>query len=271
MSPEPGFHPGIPEAKYHADRTSLSVTGAKTLLKAPALFRWQQDHPVHRDVFDFGTAAHAQVLGIGQPIAEIHFDDWRTKAAQAARDDARAAGHTPLLYKDAQKVRDMADALSSHTLAMRLLSDGQPEVSAYAPDEQTGVTRRCRFDWLGTNVLTDYKTAASSDPADLAGRYGAIKKFGYDQQAAWYLDLARDLGHPAAAFAFIFQMKEPPYLVTVAYIDEDDLWDARQANADALQLFKTCTETGRWPGYLPDDTAAVVSLTQQTYTTERVA
>ncbi len=267
----PGFHPDIPEAEYHADRDSLSVTGAKTLLRAPALFKWQQDNPVHKDVFDIGTAAHRLVLGVGAPIAVIDADSWRSKAAQEARDAARGRHETPLLAADHQRVQAMADRLSSHQLAMRLLSDGQAEVSAYAPDEETGVMRRGRFDWLGSSVLTDYKTAASVDPRDLAGRYGAVKKWGYDQQTAWYLDLARDLGHPALAFAFIFQMKEPPYLVTVAYVDEADLYDARQRNRLALETFRDCTESGTWPGYLPDDEAAVLSLTDQTYQTERIA
>lgn len=268
---EPGFHSDIPEADYHGDRTSLSVSGAKVLLKAPALFRWQQDHPVHKDAFDIGSAAHALVLGVGAPLTVIDADSWRSKAAQEARDAARERNETPLLIADHERVMAMADKLSSHTLAMRLLSEGQPEVSAYAPDEATGVMRRCRFDWLGTNVLTDYKTAANVDPRDLAGRYGAVKKWGYDQQAAWYTDLARDLGHPASAFAFIFQAKEPPYLVTVAYVRDDDLWDARARNRHALERFRDCTETGLWPGYLPDDTAAVLSLTDQTYDMESIA
>ncbi|NUO35604.1 MAG: hypothetical protein HOQ18_18375 [Dermatophilaceae bacterium] len=266
-----GFVHDLDEATYHADRESLSVSGAKVLLKAPALFKWQQEHPVHRDVFDVGSAAHKLVLGVGAPIRVVDADSWRTKDAKAEKDAAHAAGEIPLLAADYRRVQDMADALSSHRLAMRLLSEGQPEVSAYAVDDATGVTRRGRFDWLGTSILTDYKTCASADPRDLAGRYGAIRKWGYDQQAAWYTDLASDLGHPASAFAFIFQSKEPPHLVTVAYIDDSDLWDARIANARALELFAECTETGHWPGYLPDDTAALVSLQQQTYESERIA
>lgn len=268
---EPGLYHDVPESEYHADPDSLSVTGAKLLLKAPALFRHRMDNPEHRDVFDYGRAAHALVLGVGSPIRVVHAADWRSKDAREERDHARANGETPLLEKDHQRVADMADALSSHTLAMRLLSEGEPEVSAYAPDDETGVMRRCRFDWLGKSVLTDYKTAASSDPRDLAGRYGAIRKFGYDQQAAWYTDLARDLGHPAAAFAFIVQAKEPPHLVTVAYIDDADLWDARAANRHALEVFRDCRASGVWPGYLPDDTAAVISLHQQTYQEEHIA
>ena len=33
-----GFHDLIDEATYHADRTSVSVSGLKTILKAPALY-----------------------------------------------------------------------------------------------------------------------------------------------------------------------------------------------------------------------------------------
>lgn len=266
----PGFHSSIPEAEYHSDRDSLSVTGAKTLLKSPALFRHQQDNPVHKDVFDFGTAAHKLVLGVGSVIEPIDADSWRTKAAQEARNQARAEGRTPILAADYVTVQAMADRLSSHTLAMRLLSEGEPEVSAYAVDEETGVMRRGRFDWLHPNLLVDYKSAASANPNDLAGRYGAVRKWGYDQQAAWYTDLARDLGHPAAAFAFIFQEKTEPYQVTVAYIDDGDLWDARAKNQAALERFRDCTESGLWPAYLSDDTAARLSLTDQTYIEEAI-
>jgi hypothetical protein len=268
-----GFHDDIPERDYHADRASLSVTGAKTLMRSPALFRHQQDNPVHKDVFDIGSAAHQLVLGVGPGIAVIPATG-RTKVEQethkAAKEAARAEGKIPLSADDYTTVRAMADKLSEHTLAMRLLSDGRPEVSAYAPDEATGIMRRCRFDWLGSSVLTDYKSAMSADPRDLAGRYGAVRKWGYDCQAAWYTDLARDLGHPAAAFAFIFQEKTAPYQVTVAYVPDEDLYDARARNRLALERFRDCTAADVWPDYIPHDTAARLSLTDQTYEEEAI-
>jgi hypothetical protein len=271
MGLTPGFYDDIPEADYHDDRESLSVSGAKVLLRSPALFRHQQDNPVHKDVFDFGTAAHALVLGVGLQIQIVDADSWRSKAAQQARDEARESGmFTPLLAADYEQVQAMADRLSSHTLAMRLLSEGKPEVSAYALDEETGVMRRGRFDWLGPSVLTDYKSCASADPRDLAGKYGAVKKWGYDKQAAWYTDLARDLGHPANAFAFIFQEKTAPYQVTVAYVDDADLYDARAANQHALERFRDCTQSGLWPAYIPEDSAVRLSLTDQTYEQEAI-
>lgn len=247
---EPGFYDDIPEADYHADRESLSVSGAKTLLKAPALFRHQQDNPVHRDVFDIGSAAHALVLGVGAEIVVVDADSWRTKAAKELQEAARAEGKTPLLKGDHLRVLAMADALSTHRLAMRLLSDGRPEVSAYALDEPTGVTRRGRFDWLGTSILTDYKTAASAEPDSFVK---AAVNFGYHMQAAWYADLARDLGHPADAFAFVVQEKEAPYLVTVIELPEELVTIGRTRNRRALERFRDCTESGYWPGYVPDD------------------
>lgn len=246
-----GIHPSIPEAEYHGHKDSLSVSGAKVLLKAPALFRWQQDHPVHKDVFDVGSAAHALVLGVGDPIAVIDADSWRSKAAQEARDAARAKGETPLLAADYQRVQDMADALASHTLAMELLSDGQPEVSAFGVHAASGIMRRGRFDFLTPTQIVDYKTSATVDPADLDR---IVENFGYGMQAAWYLVLAANLGHPAERFRFIFQAKEAPYLVTVATPD-DLVLEAGWARCEkALHIYAKCVETGRWPGYL-DDTA----------------
>jgi hypothetical protein len=258
MTTTPGFHANINEDEYHADLGSLSVSGAKVLLRAPARFHYEREHPVHRDVFDIGTAAHALVLGVGMDrIYVAPFDDWRTKAARLEQETARADGLVPILPADWLKVCDMADELSAHKLAMELLSEGDAEVSAYALDEPTGVMRRARFDWLGSTVLSDYKTAASAEPAAFAS---AAARFGYHMQDAWYTDLARDLGHPAAAFAFIVQEKEPPYLVTVVELDDEAVALGRAKNRQALERFRDCTESGSWPGYIPDDEIARVPL-----------
>lgn len=257
---EPGFQTDVPEAEYHADRGSLSVSGAKTILKAPALFKWEQNHPVHKDVFDFGSAAHELVLGIGPGIAVIPATS-RAKADQeahkAAKEAACAEGKTPLTDEDYQTVQAMADTLSSHTLAMRLLSDGKPEVSAYAIDEWTGVMRRGRFDWLGPEGIVDFKTTVNSDPAEF-GRTAV--NFGYAMQAEWYLRLAADLGHPASYFAFVNQMKTAPYLISVCELDDAALRYGGVRNRRALEIFRDCMASDLWPGWQTDDEFTTVSL-----------
>lgn len=258
----PGFHDGIEEAAYHGDRASLSVSGAKVLLKAPALFRQQQDHPVTKDVFDVGSAAHKLVLGVGDPIYVVPADDWRTKVAKEERDEARAEGYIPILPETYEQVSAMADKLSEHTLAMSLLSGGKPEVSAYCVDEPTGVLRRCRYDYLRDDLAVDYKSCASCAPWAFSK---ACADFGYHQQAAWYLDVAADLGKPLRGFVFIAQMKEPPYLVECYELEATAVQVGRERNRAALERFRDCTETGIWPGFTGRQTITALDIPSWAY------
>jgi hypothetical protein len=79
-------------------------------------------------------------------------------------------------------------------------------------------------------------------------------------QAAWYLDLARDLGHPAEAFAFIVQEKTAPYLVSVVELDRAAVDRGRELNQRALERFRDCRDADLWPGYIQDDTFVTVPL-----------
>lgn len=257
FEPTPGLHDEVPEAEYHAHRGSLSVSGAKVLLKAPALYRYQLDNPPERkQVFDFGSAAHQLILGAGPGLAVIPATG-RGKDLQDAHREAKEAayaeGKIPVTEDEFRTVREMADALSGNTLAMALLGEGKPEVSGYFEDAETGILRRCRFDWLPTpvkgrrTIIADYKTARSADPAEF-GKPAA--DFGYAQQAAWYTDAAIALGvDPDPAFLFIVQEKTAPYLSTVIQLDEDALQIGRHLNRKALRIYAECIETDTWPGY----------------------
>lgn len=270
----PGFHGGVDELEYHAHRSSLSHSGAKLILRSPAHYHWALDHPAYKDVFDFGSAAHARVLGVGSEIVVHEYDAEKVKSPKSTnawkveQAEVRKRGGVLLLPDEYAVVGAMADQLASHRLAMRLLSEGQPEVSAFAPDEETGVLRRSRFDWLGANILTDYKTAVSSEPSAFVR---AAANYGYHSQHAWYLDLAGDLGHPAQAFAFIVQEKEPPYVVTVIELPTDLVDVGRVRNRIALQRYRDCVESGHWPGYVSDDDFARPSAPTWALRTEEYA
>lgn len=256
MIPE-GIHRGLDERDYHTDTASLSVSGMKLLLDAPALFRHRQDNPEHKDVFDLGTAAHRKVLGVGAETAVIHADDWRTKAAREARDAARTEGKVPLLAKDAAVVDAMALKLSEHRLASTLLTDGEAEVSMFWHDEAWEVTRRARFDWLrGDGIAVDFKTAASANPRKLPA---TSHDFGYHMQEANYRDVAEGLGVDVSDFVFVFQEKTEPYLVTVARLDPEFVSLGRARCAAALERFRDCTESGLWPGYTDDLTDITIT------------
>jgi hypothetical protein len=160
----------------------------------------------------------------------------------------------------------MAKALREHSLAHRLLANGEPEVSAFCECPETGVLRRSRFDWHETSgILVDYKTCASAEPGAFSR---AAASFGYHMQAAWYLDIAADLDLNPRGFLFIAQEKEPPYLVSVVELVADALEVGRQRNRVALERFRDCTESGIWPGYTRDDEITPIDLPRWAYLEE---
>lgn len=262
-----GVFDGIPEDEYHADKGSLSVSGAKLLLppSVPALFKYQRDHgQPHKAVFDFGSAAHKAVLGVGQPVRYIDADSWRTNKAKAGQAEAYALGEIPLLIQDQGVIEGMVAALREHPLASALLdpASGVPEQSLYTVDPMTGVRLRGRLDWLPTVgyrsrlMVADYKTTVNANPAEF-GRTAA--KFSYHQQAAWYQNLCIALGlDDDPAFLFLCQEKSPPYLVSVVELDADALSVGQDLNYQAISIYSECMERDEWPGY--DQGVSLASL-----------
>lgn len=263
----PGMHAMSPE-DYHADRTAISSSGARLLLPpdgSPARFRYDMDHPRRwtKDL-DLGQAAHMLVLGVGPEIVEIDAMDYRTKAAQTARDGAHNQGQIPLLPDQIDTVYAMADTLRAHPVANRLLlpGSGQPEQALFWHDQrllgeqQLLVLRRCLLDWYsptlreerhGRLLVPDYKTCRSAAPEKFAK---AVFQYGLHQQAAWNLDGIRALlGEEDPVFLFIAQEKKPPYIVSVIELNHEALMWGNELNVHALNVYRKCVTEDRWPGY----------------------
>lgn len=277
--PSPGEVDGpgvydLPADEYHA-RLELSSTGVRKLLppSCPALFdHWRRRGEAPKAEFDFGSAAHRLVLGVGEEIEEIKADSWRTNAAKDAAEEARAAGRIPLLSRDVGTVHEMAEALRAHPIASALFEPGSgraeqtliwQETGAWIEDVDGEVVPRaawvpCRalVDWLrhpgaGRLLLPDYKTCASAAPADAEK---AIARYGYHIQGAWYLAGLRALGlaDESARFLLVMQEKTAPYLVTVIEPDATAMRIGEIRIREAINTFAQCTADGRWPGYADD-------------------
>jgi hypothetical protein len=253
---EPGLYEGISNPDYHADPVpagSLSSTGARKLLeRTPAHYQWERTHPVQKDVFDYGTAAHSLVLEDStEGLAILDFPDYRTKAAQEAKREARENGLTPILVSEFAQVEQMAEQIRAHDVAKFLMRDGVPEVSGFW-QHATGVWLRVRYDWLPNKrgpglIIPDYKTAVSAAPRAFVK---SCVDYGYHQQAAFYTDAAIALGlSPDPAFVFIVQEKTAPYLVNVIELDTEAIRLGRALNEKAIRLYQECTTTNTWPGY----------------------
>lgn len=258
---ESGVYPGVPSDVYHRDPVpggSLSSTGLRKLTEpsTPAAFKeWRQNPPLPTPAFNFGHAAHKEVLGEGAELVTFPKVDGRTREGKAVRADmdaALAAGLIVLTEEEYGVVKSMAAKLQGHRLAMALLSGGSSEAAMFWRDPETGIWCRSMVDKLREPrndrlTLVDYKTADSADPVRFCRK---AWDYGYPQQDDHYSTGARILGLAAVVdFAFVVQEKTPPYLVNVVQFNDADRQRGRNLNRQAIDTYTRCTHNQVWPGY----------------------
>lgn len=253
-TPTPGGPYTVSDTAYHADRTALSSSGARTLTTScPEKFAYERDHgrPDTPDL-EFGRAWHSLLLG-GPTVVEVKAKTRGTKA----EDEARTNGHIPLITKDYYRAHAMLSRLHAHDDAGPLFArPGRTEQTYVAQDPDTGVLRKIRIDFEpdvagGRVLIVDAKTTKNANPAAF-GR--SIAEYGYDQQGAFYIDAITALGldnGQTPAFVIVAQEKTPPYLLSVHWLPDHVIEGGRELNRAALAVYAECTRTGVWPDYGP--------------------
>lgn len=253
MITDPGIYADVPEGDYHSGAAtsfySLSCSDCKVLARpgGPALWQWQHTHPEPpKAVFDVGSSAHSLILGTGPDIVCVD-GEWRSKEKKAEVAKWRQQGVLPLHTKDYQAVFGVYSAVIHHRLAADLLEAcPHREASAYA--RHGDMWLRCRFDAIGPEGIVDLKTvqAGAADPAVFIRK--AID-LGWHQQAAWYRDMAAELGVTDGPFRFVAVEKTSPHLVSVIELDEATEQLGREANHAAISTWQQCRALDEWPGY----------------------
>ena len=257
-----GTHDILAEV-YHSDpcmEPSLSSTLARNILFQSPLHAWTASprlnpelEPVVKSAFEIGRAAHTALLSKGQLIHVMSHDSYRTNAAKEERDEARAAGMTVLKLDEWAAVDAMVGAARSQIRAHGIgdvFEYGRNELAHFA--EIGGIWCRALTDCMhdGLDVIYDYKTTASS--AEPGAVIRTICSYGYDVQAAHYLDVVEAVTGRTWKFRFVMQEKEPPWALSVVEIDESWLVTARKKVARARELWRMCLEKygdSPWPGY----------------------
>ena len=242
------------EAEYHA-HPALSSTGAKELLVSPKNFRYHRDNPQSpKKEFDLGSAFHTKVLGKGYGVEVLDFPDFRTKAAQTARDDAYAAGKIPVLKRTLKQVDTMVEAVLAYAPARELLQQvgGVPEASVFAHDPEFDINLRARFDFLAARPFDVKSTGTSADKATFSR---TVHSFGYDISRAHYLHVLYLATGERREMPFLVAETKPPYDVGLHYLNDQYIEIGEGRARRARELFAECTRTGVWPGHTPEPTS----------------
>lgn len=255
--------PDMPMRDYHAMQ-ALSASGIWSLADinqgCPAKFwlasPWNPNRePINAPHFDVGKAAHLAVLEpekVDREVVLHGFDEYRSDAAKAARDNAHAAGKIPLKPEEWAMVEEMRDAILADPLARGAFTgEGQSEVTATWIDPNFGVSCKARADRViecGA-ALVDLKTASSAHPI---GWSKAIWDHGYFSRAAWYLDgFEIATGKRPQEYWFVVVEKKRPWLTAVHKLEQKDIDWGAMVNQIAVAQFADCMARGEWPGYRP--------------------
>lgn len=175
--------------------------------------------------------------------------DRRTKDGKAAY-----AAWLQSLPADAQIVEDgsqiqlveqMRQAILDHRVG-RLLATaaGQSELMLVHGD------RKCRVDRLTDAFIIDWKTCTDSTPTGFAK---ACARYGYAQQAAWYVEMVRLVTGKTLPFVFVAVESSEPHCVGVYQLAADQIEAATRLNERIVADYRKFVEAGARMHHTSDD------------------
>ena len=255
----PGVY-DLPAEVYHSDpceQPSLSASLAAEIINATPLHAFAKSPRLNphfeaenSTAFDIGSAAHELLTGKGRGIWVVAADDYRGKAAQAERDQARAEGYTPLTRPQNDQVLRM---IRLARVQMRAHGIGDPfeggrnEVTVIW--KQDGVMNRIMVDSVDeqNRVAYDLKTMAGiADPERWLRR---SMDHAVDLRAAHYLDGLKAAFGGDWTYRFILLEKDQPHCLSVAQLGEQTLFMGRKKIRRARDIWRQCLEANEWPGF----------------------
>lgn len=205
---------------------------------------------------DIGTYAHAMLLEGGtDALVIVDAKDWKTKAAQEARDVARFEGKLPILARKVAEAQDMVKAAQdyiAHSEIAGIFDNGAAEQTLIWTEtcDSGEVLCKARADWLTADkrICLSYKTTAGSANPDIWIRTQLPS-----------LDLATVFYECAVSEVFpqteetrcvhLVQEQTAPYACSLIALSPA-LRDLAERKRDrAIALWADCIATGYFPAY----------------------
>jgi hypothetical protein len=259
---------------YH-QLPGLSASTAKVLLAQSPLHAKARHAQKPTKGMDMGTVGHRLVLGKGKAYEVLAFGDYKTNAAKAARDAARANGLVPILEDDFAKANRMAEACRVQLLERDVILDGASELAIEwtEPTIHGDVLCRGMLDhvWLDTGVILDLKFTSDAAPSSVER---TAENLGYAVQEAAYLRGLTQLRPELAGrirFLFGFCEDSEPFAMNLTASDGvfRELGERRWLRA--VNEWARCTKNDTWPGYgtsINHITAPAWALAREGYSTD---
>jgi hypothetical protein len=277
-----GLFAGVPAQLYHEDplpTPSLSNHFLATLHEKSPRHAWighPRLNPAWRrrpstDGQDFGSAAHAAVLGAGR-VKIIEAKNYLSDFAKTARKQAYLNGEVPVLKPRWELIQEMRRVLLAKLSSLESTIpnvfderwQGRPEVMAAWQEDglwcralaDYWIKPQPEFRFAPDGLIVDYKTTAESAmgedwPRTLYGMNG-------DYQPVWYrhgFNMAMRQGDPDTPrpnlprFIYIVQENVEPFASEFFELSAVADEHARGKMVDAFWRAAACFKLGEWPDY----------------------
>lgn len=253
----PSWDETISSEKYHSDKTSVSSTGLRKILKSPKAFHSYfiegQREEETTTAMRFGLAVHMALLeptlfnhqfvispefkGIGMKAKK---EEWLS----TLKEDAIVLTETEYRH-----LQGMIESVLKHSDAYTILKNGKPEITGYYRDEATGLRCKIRPDFLHLDLmaLVDVKTCQDISMKQFSK---TIWERRYDFQMAMYCEGVRLITGKTVEYPlYIALEKHPPYECGVYIADAPLLEKGMKDYRRALDLLLQCIEGNQWLPY----------------------
>lgn len=291
---EPTILEGVPARTYHADdfgdTPTLSRSIGHTLVTASPMHA-AAEHPrlpgsvkaKASRILDAGSLHHAVILGEGEEelvVLPEKFQDFRTARAQEIRDEAWAAGKSPVIAEDYEEACRTAEILRPRICEAVGEILGEPYRHAvywrdfgrelcclweerlyYRADDGAeplhGIRCRARLDlYLSScGLLADLK-ASTKGYVGKASMEKFCRQLDNEESSLLMQGASYQCGleavHPEMAgrtsFAFIRFEVEPPYTVGAILLTQAHRQLGEDRWLSAVRGWARCLSSGQWPG-----------------------
>lgn len=239
---------GSNDVDYHADRTRLSSSNLKMLLKDPEKFYIerilnQKPEEEERSYFSEGKFLHSLVLEPDKVSQYAIFPGLRKSGKVWEDFKAENKGKTILSAPQVNRCEVLYKNYSLTKVAVELIQGGFAEHTMLG--EILDVPVKVRADYINVDkgYIVDLKTSSSSTDIELFRH--TIAEYRYDLSAAMYCQVALETYKKLFDYYFIVVSKEDGG-VAVYKASSDTLSKGAGLMLQAIVKYKKGMETGKW-------------------------
>lgn len=251
---------GSSNAEYHANRTHLSSSQLKLILKDPGQFHQEvvlglKPPQEEKAAFTEGSFVHTLILEPDKVTSDYAvFPGMRRAGKEYEKFKEDNVGKTIITVPQVQRCEKLFASFKKHPMAMELIKNGQAEESYVA--ELQGIPCKARVDYIVSNrYIVDVKT--TSMPSDVELFRQTVSQYGYDLSAALYKQIAevssevKTNDFPIHSYGYRYDfywlvLSKTDYQCHVYKASQKTMQQGQIQVAKALNLYKKCTESGIW-------------------------